>query len=72
VLVVAVAVVGAATLVLEPHRLVVVNAHVIAAIFNEDVHDADAELDITGLKSVHRANSIDCSIGLIEVAGLLV
>lgn len=38
--IVLVAVVSAAGLVLEPHCLIVVNAHIVAAVLYKDIHDA--------------------------------
>ena len=39
---------------LKPHRLVIVNADIVAAVFDEDVHDAGAEFNLSVLESEHR------------------
>ena len=65
-------IIGASTHLLEPHGLVVVDADVVAAILDEDIHDLVATLNIADLESVHCANRIDSTICLVHVTGFLV
>ena len=65
-------IVGAACLMLEPHCLVVVNAHVITTVLHKDVHDASTFLNIASFKCVHGTDSIDCSICFVKIASFLV
>ena len=51
--VVLVDIMGASRHLLKPHRLVIVNADIIAAVFDENVHDAGAELDLSVFESEH-------------------
>lgn len=65
--VVLVAIVCDAGLVLKPHRLVVVNAHIVAAVLHKDVHDAGAFLNVACLESVHCADGIDGPVRLVKI-----
>ena len=47
--IVSIIVVGATAHVLEPHSLVIMDAHVVATVFNENVHDAGSLLNIASL-----------------------
>ena len=57
---------------LEPHRLVVVDAHVIAAVLHEEVHDSRALVNTAGLQLVHGTDRVDGSVRSIEITSFLV
>ena len=51
--VVLVDVMGASRHLLEPHRLIVMDADIVAAILHKDVHDVDALLNVAFFQGVH-------------------
>jgi hypothetical protein len=56
---------------LKPHCLVVVDTHVVAAVFYEDVHNLGSLFNSPGFYSVHCTNCVDRTICLVEVSGFL-
>lgn len=65
-------VISASSHLLEPHRLIVVDADVVAAVLHEDVHDVSSSFNISSLESVHGADSIDGTVCHVELASLFV
>ena len=57
---------------LEPHSLVVVDAHVIAAVLDEKVHDSYALINTAVLQLVHGTNRVDGSVRSVEVSSFFV
>ena len=70
--VVAVLVVGTAAHVLEPHRLVVMDAHIVAAVLHKDVHYSCSTLHIARLERHHGRLGVDGAISFVKVTRLLV
>ena len=70
--VVAVQVVGPPGHLLEPHCLVVVYAHVIAAVLHEEVHDSRALLHAAVLQLEHGTDRVDGSVCGVEIASFFV
>ena len=70
--VVAIQVVGPTSHLLKPHSLVVVDAHVIAAVLHEEVHDSYSLVNTAVLQLVHRTDGVDGSVCSVEIASFLV
>ena len=70
--VVAIQVVGPPGHLLEPHSLVVVNAHVIAAVLHEQVHDSCALVNAAILQLVHGTYRVDSSVRCVEITSFFV
>ena len=70
--VVAIQVVGPTGHLLKPHSLVVVDAHVIAAVLHEEVHDSYSLVNTAVLQLVHRTDGVDGSVCSVEIASFLV
>ena len=70
--VVAIQVVGPSGHLLEPHSLVVVNAHVIAAVLHEEVHNSCALVYTAVLQLVHGAYRVDGSVRSVKIASFFV
>ncbi len=65
-------IVGASSHVLEPHRLVVVDAHIISAVLHKDVHDPGSFLDLPSFEGLHGTDCINSTVCHVEVASLFV
>ena len=65
-------IVGASSHVLEPHRLVVVDAHIVSAVLHKDVHDPGSFLDLSSFECLHGTDCIDSTVCHVKVASLFV
>ena len=70
--VVSIQVMGPPGHLLEPHSLVVMDAHVIAAVLHEKVHDSYALINTAVLQLIHSTDRVNGSVRSVEVSSFFV